>query len=286
VTRAQAASAATISLGAELSAGMRPLAKFDLGVRTVEVLAGRDSLWALVRRPGRGALALRIAHCWGGCTKVVSQRARADERLRFRVDSPIGRQIVILRSDDLELSVLRVTTTLTPKLPLLIPYFPRDLYPLGLGDDPLQAEGKVEAAQRGLNSGLCYFHLDTPAFGSVLYFQNLTALNAYYAATKTKPDGSVGGEWPELGYLPPTPPQSGTPPTNPLPSDDPPLRPHLHSPLYRGRISGRDGTNGDHRPAAKLCRLDGARDSILYAVGEGLGEIPRSRAQDNAALSA
>lgn len=93
---------------------------------------------------------------------------------------------------------------------------PRDLYPLGDGDDPMTADGQVEAAQRGLNTGLSYFHLDRPAFGSVLYFQNLTALNDYFAATGTKPDAAVGGEWPEIGYLPPTPPQSGTPPTNPL----------------------------------------------------------------------
>jgi hypothetical protein len=43
-------------------------------------------------------------------------------------------------------------------------------------------------------------------------------MNEYYKATHTKPDAAVGGEWPELGYLPPTPPQSGTPPTNPLPA--------------------------------------------------------------------
>ena len=39
----------------------------------------------------------------------------------------------------------------------------------------------------------------------MLYFQNLTALNPYFEATGTKPDGVVGGEWPELGYLAPTP---------------------------------------------------------------------------------
>ena len=43
----------------------------------------------------------------------------------------------------------------------------------------------MEAAQRGLNSGLCYFHIDEPAFGTVLYFPNLTALNSYFRATGT-----------------------------------------------------------------------------------------------------
>jgi hypothetical protein len=52
----------------------------------------------------------------------------------------------------------------------------------------------------------------------VLYFQNLTAMNDYFIATKTTPDGAVGGLWPELGYLPPTPPQSGRPPVDPLPA--------------------------------------------------------------------
>ncbi len=217
--RANGASAATISLRAELAGGMRRIAEFDLGKRRIEVAAGRDSLWALIRRPAKGGVALRIAHCWGGCTKVIRQRRKAGERLRLRVDSAIGTQTVVIRSDDIDLSMLRVTTTLTPAVPLLIPYFPRDLYPLGEGDNPLAADGKVEAAQRGMNSGLCFFHLDEPAFGTVLYFQNLTALNDYFAATETKPDGAVGGEWPEIGYLPPTPPQSGTPPTNPLPSD-------------------------------------------------------------------
>ena len=92
------------------------------------------------------------------------------------------------------------------------------MYPLDNDDSPLGATGKVEAAQRGVNSGICYFHLDDPAFGNVLYFQNLTALNDYFRATNTKPDAAVGGEWPELGYLPPTPPQSGTPATDPLPA--------------------------------------------------------------------
>ncbi len=46
--------------------------------------------------------------------------------------------------------------------------------------------GHVEAAQRGLNGGLLYFQIDAPAFGNVLYFQNLTAMNDYYRATKKR----------------------------------------------------------------------------------------------------
>jgi hypothetical protein len=57
--------------------------------------------------------------------------------------------------------------------------------------------------QRGPNSGLVYMRMDEPAFGRVLYFQNFTALNDYFNATGTEPTETVGGQWPELGYLMP-----------------------------------------------------------------------------------
>ena len=215
-----AVSGAVLALRSELSAGMRSVASFEIGERTVDVATGSDAIWAIVRRRGKGGLALRLAHCPGG-VKVSKRRRRSGEQLRLDVHSAIGRHEVVLRSDTLELGVLRATVQLTPAASLLVPFHPRDVYPLGLNDDPLTVEGQVEAAQRGLNSGLSFFHIDKPAFGSVLYFQNLTALNDYFRATKTKPDAAVGGEWPELGYLPPTPPQSGTPPTDPLPAGVP-----------------------------------------------------------------
>ncbi|MEO5495087.1 MAG: hypothetical protein ABIR08_13795 [Sphingomonas sp.] len=215
--RERAASAAVLSLRAELRNGLRRIAAFEFGTRVVEVATGKDAVWAIVRRGSRGAMALRLAHCPGGCTSVRRRRRRKGEQLRVVAESAIGGHEIVLRSDTNGLAVLRATITLTPAHDLLIPFHPRDLYPLGRGDDPLSANGRVEAAQRGLNAGLCYFHLDQPEFGSALYFQNLTALNDYFLATNTKPDAAVGGEWPELGYLPPTPPQSGTPPTDPLP---------------------------------------------------------------------
>lgn len=219
-----AASAEVLGLRSELRKGMPRVAMLNLGERYIEVLAGKNAVWAIIRRgtgAQKGGIALRLANCWGGCVSVRRSRKPQGALLALTVESAIGLQEVVLRSDRDALETLRVTNVLTPAESLLIPFFPRDIYPLGAGDDPLRAKGRVEAAQRGLNSGVSYFHLDTPAFGSVLYFQNLTALNDYFIATKTKPDGAVGGEWPEIGYLPPTPPQSGTPPTDPLPSGKP-----------------------------------------------------------------
>ena len=197
------------------------LGEFELAQRQVEVSASRDDIWAFVRRPGgKGAIALRAAHLPGGAKSVAVKRTRAGEKLRVSAQSSVAQHEIGFRVDQSQLPLLRVTHDLTPDFNLLISFLPRDLYVLDNDDDPTGAVGCVEASQRGLNSGLCYFRMTQPQFGTVLYFQNLTAMNDYYAATKSKPDAAVGGRWPELGYLPPTPPQSATPPENPLPAGE------------------------------------------------------------------
>jgi hypothetical protein len=194
------------------------ITSFSTGQLSVEVVAGADSLWAFVRREGSGGLALRAAYLAGDFT-CDRQRAEPGEVARLRLTSALGEHIVVFRTGNDTLEHLRLTVELIPAAPMVIPFAPRDLYPLGRNDDPLGTKGAVEAKQRGLNSGLAYFRLEEPEFGNVLYFQNLTALNGYYRATKTKPESAVGGEWPELGYLLPTPTQSDPESINPLPAD-------------------------------------------------------------------
>ena len=197
----------------------RSLKRLELGGLGIELVAGPDSIWALIRRPGRGGFALRAVFVPAGYECRI-ERPRDGELARLVATSAHGEHIVVLSGASAALERLRMTVRFTPRVATLEPFLPRDFYPLGEGDDPLAARGTVEAAQRGLNSGLLYLRMEEPNFGNILYFQNLTAMNDYYRATKTKPDGAVGGEWPELGYLPPTPPQSGTPPTDALAADE------------------------------------------------------------------
>ncbi|MDB5705628.1 MAG: hypothetical protein JWN66_2744, partial [Sphingomonas bacterium] len=215
------ASPAVLALRHELGAALgKRIARFELGQLTIDLFAGLDALWAIVRRPGKGGLAVRAAHAPGGCLEARATGLKTGGA-RVTLNTVLGRQIIEFGISAIGLPILSVKVTLTPAVPLLLPFLSRDLYPLDAHDDPLGAAGTVEAAQRGLNSGLIYFHIDQPGFGTVLYFQDMTSLNDYFRATRTKPDASVGGEWPELGYLPPTPPQSGTPPTDPLPAGTP-----------------------------------------------------------------
>ncbi|MFV3131326.1 hypothetical protein [Niveispirillum sp. KHB5.9] len=198
---------------------LKTITRFAVGDLNVELCTMGDSVWALIRRVGLGGLALRAAHLTGEFT-CRKEKPAPREAARLTIGSALGQHDISFHVGGKALEHLRMTVRLTPSAPMLMPFMPRDLYPLDAHDDPLGARGQVEAGQRGLNAGLLYFRIDEPAFGNVLYFQNLTALNPYFRATKTKPDGAVGGVWPELGYLLPTPPQSGTPPTDPLPAGE------------------------------------------------------------------
>jgi hypothetical protein len=204
--RVEGISPHVLALREELREGsMKRLGRFALGDLDVEVCEGRDSIWAIIRREGRGGLALRTVHVPGNHFVCRKSEAGPGYALELEIDSQLGRHRICFTTSGADLHRMRAEVRFTPAMSMRIPFIPRDLYPLDAHDDPLGARGNVEAAQRGLNAGLVYFRLDEPEFGSVLYFQNLTALNPYFEATGTKPDGVVGGEWPELGYLAPTP---------------------------------------------------------------------------------
>ncbi|WP_298174834.1 hypothetical protein [Novosphingobium sp.] len=179
------------------------LADVSLHALKIEILQDLDSIWAIIRREKCGGVAMRIAQCPGGITAAQMAPERQGEAARIEVNGVIGTLFIVLRLYGDEVPVLRATTELTPAHSLLLPHLSRDLYPLDAKDDPLGAQGRVEAAQRGLNSGVCYARMTQPAFGSLLYFQNFIALNDWFCHTGSTPDGAVGGQWPELGYMPP-----------------------------------------------------------------------------------
>lgn len=190
-----------LSLMEDLRDG-RAVGRAGLGDLVIEAISGRDHLWLRVRGPAQ-AFALRACSFLAGRGKVRRARRRKGEVLRFVAESLVGRQDVCLRCHQGATPVLELTCDFTPVQPMSIPFMARDLYMLD--DDGLPGgEGCVEAAQRGFNSGLCFVRLEQPGPATLLYWQDLTTLNPYFAATGTKPDGVVGGEWPELGFRLPT----------------------------------------------------------------------------------
>ena len=202
----------TLNVPPDLADMSRPESEWPLGDYTVTTHEGRDTFWIVVRRLGDGGIALRTFPIMGAyrITKAKRRKVGGD----WKVETNSGTYTI--RLSLIGNTLLRMTSELTPSHDLLVVFWPRDLYVLDNKGDPRHAIGQVEAGQRGLNAPVCYFCLNAPAFGSVLYMQNMTAINPFFIDTKTKPDGVVGGQWPELGYQPPSAPNGDSPPVDPL----------------------------------------------------------------------
>lgn len=80
----------------ELLAGKpRKLAAFEIGRLAVELVSGPDAVFAVVRRPGDGGLALRLAYMPGSFEAEALEPARG-EAARVRIRGALGEHLVSL----------------------------------------------------------------------------------------------------------------------------------------------------------------------------------------------
>ena len=105
----------------------------------------------------------RGLHVFDHRAHEIARRQRA-----IGLIAAIGEYLVTFAALHEALERLRITVQLTPASSVALPFAPRDLYPLDANDDPLGASGNVEASQRGFNTGVVYFRVDEPAFGTLL----------------------------------------------------------------------------------------------------------------------
>ncbi len=175
-----------------------PIARARLGGLDLEVRLEHDTLWITLRRGELGGLALRMPVFSPDCS---CRAIRAPDALAaVECKGSLGTARLELYGDSFGLEQFRATFRYTANRDLAIEWTPRDLLPFDAKGNAAATVGEIEARQRKMNTGLLYFSLQEPAFGKVLYLQNLTALNDYFNATGTKPENAVSGEWPELGY--------------------------------------------------------------------------------------
>lgn len=158
-----------------------------------------ESGWLVVSWPKGTRIAFRMAYSPND-RMFLKPILHQEGRVTFHMNSVLGDYESVLTLPSNETPVFRLTTTLKPVAPLLFPYWPRDIVPLGAVSSDLLAEGEIKISQVGTRSGQLYFSLSRPKAGSVLYLQNLTALADYNQATETSAGDTVGGQWPEIGF--------------------------------------------------------------------------------------
>ncbi|MGQ2985540.1 hypothetical protein, partial [Flavobacterium sp.] len=171
----------------------------DLDKYSLEVIFDRNSLWFVALWENGGRVAFRAAHAAGAELALKNIHEEPDKVL-FDLESYTMRIAVVLSFPEVGKSIFRYTTTITPAFDMVMPYWPRDIMPLFAANGKTQnTSGTIHAGQVGTRSGQLFFSLERPETGSVFYFQNLTALNPFFEATKTSGADLVGGVWPEIG---------------------------------------------------------------------------------------
>ena len=163
-----------------------------------EVVEGTQSIWIVMRFPAGGEVAFRPAYCPDGQLEI-DEIQRIDNGIEVSISSTVGGFRTILEFPTPDRPILHCKTSLNPVAPLLIPFWPRDIIPLGREADLTDSEGIIHTHQVGPRTGLLFFSLTRPRGGTALYFQNLTSLNDYAKQTENSLSDVVGGEWPELG---------------------------------------------------------------------------------------
>ena len=189
----------TAAVAAELSAHA-PLWSARLPEYTADVRLGRDSLWLTVREQSnseQGGTAFRLAYAPGGSLAIGDRKAE-ENAVQVALTAPTGRYEV--RVEILDSGLLHWAATLTPAADLTLPYLPPDVYPIDGSGSPLETRGTAHTGQPSAGAAALLFTLAEPAFGSVFYLHNFSALNPLFEALGTKPLGLVGGQWPQLGF--------------------------------------------------------------------------------------
>lgn len=193
-----------LNVNAALNRDITPMEKWECLDYNYELYDLKYSYWLVAIWPTGTRIAFRLAYSPDDELEII-KKSLNDTHLQLDINSTSGKYQVNIQLPTADQPVLRYTTTLTPSAPLLFPYWPRDIVPLGSPNSDVLAEGEIIASQIGTRSGQLYFKLTRPKAGSVFYLQNLTALENYNQATETSAGNTVGGEWPEIGFsLPPT----------------------------------------------------------------------------------
>ncbi|MBZ4034248.1 hypothetical protein K6T82_05685 [Flavobacterium sp. 17A] len=162
-----------------------------------------DSLWIVAITPKNGKMAFRAAFAINSCFEVSNLFDDGDS-IVITLSSRLGNYEVRAGFPDRQTPILHYTTFFTANIPLLIPFWPRDIIPIPQNGIIENTAGKIHMQQYGSRSGLIFASITKPQTGSFFYFQNLTSLSEYCQATQTESQNTVGGNWPELGFQLPT----------------------------------------------------------------------------------
>ncbi len=181
---------------------------------TIEVVFTRSGIWVVLQWRSGASVAFRAAFSPGSLT--VKKCSVEGDGLLIDADTRIGRQVcdIGINGDD---GVFTFRSLVLPRSYLTFEAWSRDVVPLTAGP---QAAGQVHSAEDDHRSG--QLHASVADGGAFLYLQELSSLSAFCGATRATLAHSVGGAWPDVGFVPPRGRKALSP------SDGPTVLTHAH----------------------------------------------------------
>ena len=167
---------------------------------TLRIYNAGDSIWLTTGWPDAGSIAFRLAFGMNSFFEKAAITREDVNGIMLMAFTRLGVYKITLSIANNEPAVIRYTTTFRATLPLLIPFWPRDIVPLTINGQVGNTSALIHTKQVGTRSGQLFFSMTKPKTGSVFYFQNLTAMCPYCEATETTLSDCVGGDWPEIGF--------------------------------------------------------------------------------------
>jgi hypothetical protein len=175
--------------------------------RRYELKVGRLAAWVIAYWESGARMAFCVVNAMGheiDLRERTAPYAEADGKrsaTTVRLRSAIGEHAAVIELPTDGRDVLHWRTDYTPSVPILMPPAPYDVIPFDSALNPLNTHGIIHAKQLGIKGGVLYASVTRPSRGSLLYVQNFTSLTDYFATTHTSPADTVGGNWPELGFV-------------------------------------------------------------------------------------
>ncbi|MEJ2880487.1 hypothetical protein [Pedobacter sp. GR22-6] len=183
----------------ELAGAEQAIYTHSTGSYHFKILNTSDAVWIVAEMPGSAKMAFRAV--FGAGSSLEINRIKENDRgVELWLSSEAGTFETNISFEEGGVPVLRYTTTLRPEKDLYIPFWPRDILITTKNGKAENTTGQIHASQWGTRSGFIYLSMTRPKSGTVLYLQNLTAINDYCEQTETSLSDSVGGNWPELGF--------------------------------------------------------------------------------------
>ncbi len=174
----------TATVQADLS-DSAPIFEIDLKAYKLKIHDAGDSIWLVAIWPTDVSIAFRLAFGMNSRFEKVTISKAPDEIL-ITASTRLAYYRTILFFPESPQATFRYTTTLRTKLPLLIPFWPRDIVPLTKDGSTENTAGKIHAKQVGSRSGQLYFSMTKPKAGSVFLFSE-----SYSHVTLLPGNGSI-----------------------------------------------------------------------------------------------